>query len=113
VPGIDDTIRNNNYYISVFFSIHIYDLIFITMQPDFNSWPEQHCTKFVFSFFIVIETAPKINLDILQREYKVKKGEDVTIEVKYSSTPKPNDEWFINGRLVKKSKRVKTLLFMF
>jgi hypothetical protein len=65
----------------------------------------------MFSLLLVIETAPKINLDILQREYKVKKGEDITIEVKYSSTPKPNDEWFINGRLMKKSKRVKILLF--
>jgi hypothetical protein len=65
----------------------------------------------LFSLFLVIEAAPKINLDILQREYKVKKGEDVTIEVKYTSTPKPNDEWFINGGLVKKSKRVKTLMF--
>jgi hypothetical protein len=61
--------------------------------------------------FLVIETAPKINVDVLQREYKVKKGEDITIEVKYSSMPKPNDEWFVNDRLMKKSKRVKTLLF--
>jgi hypothetical protein len=65
----------------------------------------------MFSLLLVIETAPKINLDILQREYKVKKGEDLTIEVKYSSTPKPKDEWFINGGLMKKSKRVKTLVF--
>lgn len=49
-------------------------------------------------------------MDVLQKEYKVKKGEDVTIEVQYTSVPKPNDEWFINGKLVKKSKRVKTLL---
>jgi len=62
------------------------------------------------SLFSVIETAPKINLDILQKEYKVKKGEDVTIEVKYTSTPKPNDEWFVSGRLLKKSKRVKISL---
>jgi hypothetical protein len=65
-----------------------------------------------FLLFLVIETAPKINLDILQREYKVKRGEDITIEVKYSSTPTPNDEWFIDGKLVKKSKRVRTLLFI-
>ncbi|PSN52174.1 Titin [Blattella germanica] len=54
----------------------------------------------------IIETAPKINLDILQKEYRVKKGEDVTIEVKYTSTPPPTDEWFVNGTLVKKSKRI-------
>lgn len=64
----------------------------------------------MFSLLVVIETAPKINVDLLQKEYKVKKGEDVTITVKYTSTPKPNDEWFVNGRLVKKSKRVKYLL---
>ena len=61
---------------------------------------------YFIALFAVIETAPKINLDILQKEYKVKKGEDVTIEVKYSSTPPPKDEWFVNGTLVKKSKRV-------
>ena len=48
-------------------------------------------------------------MDVLQKEYKVKKGEDVTIEVQYTSVPKPNDEWFVSGKLVKKSKRVKTL----
>jgi hypothetical protein len=58
--------------------------------------------------FAVIETAPKINA--LQKEYKVKKGEDVTIEVQYTSVPKPNDEWFVSGTVLKKSKRVKTLL---
>jgi hypothetical protein len=47
-------------------------------------------------------------MDVLQKEYKVKKGEDVTIEVHYTSVPKPNDEWFVSGRLVKKSKRVTT-----
>jgi len=64
----------------------------------------------MFSLLLVIETAPKINMDVLQKEYKVKKGEDVTIEVQYTSVPKPNDEWFINGKPVKKTKRVKTLL---
>ncbi|KAJ4429601.1 hypothetical protein ANN_21787, partial [Periplaneta americana] len=54
----------------------------------------------------IIETAPRINVDVLKKEYKVKKGEDVTIEVKYTSTPTPNDEWFVNGKLVKKSKRI-------
>jgi hypothetical protein len=62
----------------------------------------------MFCLFLVIETAPKIYMDVLQKEYKVKKGEDVTIEVKYTSVPKPTDEWFVSGRLVKKSKRVKT-----
>jgi hypothetical protein len=63
-------------------------------------------------FILVIETAPRINMDVLQKEHKVKKGEDVTIEVQYTSMPKPNDEWFISGKLVKKSKRVKTLLYL-
>lgn len=49
-------------------------------------------------------------MDVLQKEYRVKKGEDITIEVKYTSVPKPDDEWFISGRSVKKSKRVTILL---
>lgn len=53
----------------------------------------------------VIEVAPKINPDT-PKKYKVRKGEDVEIVVKFSSTPKPNDEWTVNGHVVTKSKRV-------
>lgn len=49
--------------------------------------------------------APKINPDT-PKKYKVRKGEDVEIVVKFSSTPKPNDEWTVNGYVVTKSKRV-------
>lgn len=49
--------------------------------------------------------APKINPDT-PKKYKVRKGEDVEIVVKFSATPKPNDEWTVNGHVVTKSKRV-------
>ncbi|KAJ8898143.1 hypothetical protein PR048_003503 [Dryococelus australis] len=54
----------------------------------------------------IIEMAPRINLDSLKKVYKVKKGEDVTVEVKYTATPPPEDEWSVNGTVVKKSKKV-------
>lgn len=58
----------------------------------------------------IIETAPKINVESLKKEYRVKKGDDVTIEVKFTATPPPQDEWFINGKLVKKSPKIKQTL---
>lgn len=54
--------------------------------------------------FPVIETAPKIIAG--PKEYKVKKGEDVTFTVKFSGSPKPSEEWTVNGTVVKPSKRV-------
>nr|CAD7257406.1 unnamed protein product [Timema shepardi] len=54
----------------------------------------------------IIETAPKINIEALQKVYKVNKGDDVNISVKYSSTPSPTDEWSVNGKVIKKSKRI-------
>lgn len=57
-----------------------------------------------FVLLSVIEAAPKITLD--KREYKVKQGEDVTIEVKFTSTPPPQEEWSVNGTVIKKSKRI-------
>nr|CAD7570417.1 unnamed protein product [Timema californicum] len=54
----------------------------------------------------IIETAPRINIEALQKVYKVNKGDDVNISVKYSSTPSPTDEWSVNGKVIKKSKRI-------
>ncbi|XP_054276640.1 titin-like [Macrosteles quadrilineatus] len=51
-----------------------------------------------------IEIAPRIKE--APKEYKVKKGEDVTIEVKFTASPPPTDEWTVNGTLIKKSKKV-------
>jgi hypothetical protein len=45
-------------------------------------------------------------MDILQKEYRVRKGEDVNINVKYSAIPQPKDEWFVNGKVIRKTKRV-------
>jgi hypothetical protein len=55
---------------------------------------------------LVIESAPKINMDLVQKEYRLRKGEDVNITIKYSAVPQPQDEWTINGKVIKKSKRV-------
>lgn len=58
-----------------------------------------------FLRFSVVEVPPKINPDT-PKKYKVRKGEDVEVTVKFNATPKPNDEWTVNGRVVTKSKRV-------
>lgn len=52
----------------------------------------------------MIETPPKIIIET--KEYKVKKGEDVTLEVKYTARPQPTDEWIIDGMLIRKSDRM-------
>lgn len=58
----------------------------------------------MFFLISVTETAPKIA--VANREYRIKKGEDVNIQVKYISTPSPKEEWTVNGKVVQKSKRV-------
>lgn len=35
-------------------------------------------------------------------------GDDVEVVVKFTATPTPTDEWTVNGRVVKKSKRIVT-----
>jgi len=45
-------------------------------------------------------------MDLVQKEYRLRKGEDVNITIKYSAVPQPQDEWTINGKVIKKSKRV-------
>lgn len=52
----------------------------------------------------VLEKGPVI--DSFVKEYKVKKGENVTFDVTFTSTSKPIVEWFVNGNVVKKSKKV-------
>ena len=56
-------------------------------------------------YLSVIETPPKINIDS-PKLYKVKKGEDVEINVKFSASPMPTEEWTVNGRVVSKTKRI-------
>lgn len=53
----------------------------------------------------VIETSPKIYPDTL-RKYKTMKGNDIDIIVKFTATPIPIDEWTVNGRVLRKSKRI-------
>lgn len=56
--------------------------------------------------FLEVKIAPKIKIDSTPKEYKVKKGEDVNIEVKFTASPTPTDEWTVNGTVIKKNKRV-------
>lgn len=53
----------------------------------------------------IIETPPKITVD--KKDYKVKKGEEVTMEAKYTARPQPEDEWTVNGKVVVTSKKIK------
>lgn len=50
-----------------------------------------------------IKMPPTIILDDKDREYKVKEGDDVTFNIKYSGTPKPEAEWSVAKTVVKKS----------
>lgn len=52
----------------------------------------------------IVETLPKITLE--KKDYKVRKGDDVTLEAKFTATPKPKDEWTVNGKVIKKSKKL-------
>lgn len=58
----------------------------------------------IYIFLIVIETAPKIQ--VTEKTYKVQKGEDVEIVVKFTGTPKPTAEWSVNGTVITPNKRV-------
>lgn len=53
----------------------------------------------------VIETSPRIYPYTL-RKYKTMKGDDIDIVVKFTAMPTPVDEWTVNGRVLKKSKRI-------
>lgn len=53
----------------------------------------------------VVESPPKISVES-PKKYKVKKGHDVDMTVRFSAAPKPTDEWTVDGRVVTKSKRV-------
>lgn len=54
--------------------------------------------------FVVIPSPPTISLD--QTEIKKLPGEDVTVTVKISGTPKPEVEWSANGTVIRKTKRI-------
>lgn len=52
----------------------------------------------------MVGTPPKITPE--QKEYKVKENDDVTLEVKFTGKPQPTDEWTVNGKVIKKSKKM-------
>lgn len=52
-----------------------------------------------------MEFAPRIiNYD---SEYRIRRGNDVTITVQYEAIPQPNDEWVVSSKIIKKSKHTK------
>ncbi|CAH0745798.1 unnamed protein product, partial [Diatraea saccharalis] len=53
----------------------------------------------------VLESPPRIIS--YDKEYRVKRGNDVTIQVDYEAIPQPNDEWVVNSKIIKKSKHTK------
>jgi hypothetical protein len=54
----------------------------------------------------IIKTAPVISLDDLNKVYKVKKDDEVTFTIKFTATPKPDDEWTVSEKIVNKSDRI-------
>ncbi|CAD6240006.1 GSCOCG00002463001-RA-CDS [Cotesia congregata] len=53
----------------------------------------------------VVEAPPKISIES-PKKYRVKKGHDVDMTVRFSAAPKPTDEWTVDGRVIVKSKRI-------
>lgn len=37
----------------------------------------------------------------------MKRGNDITISVQYEANPRPNDEWVVSSKIIKKSKHTK------
>lgn len=54
----------------------------------------------------MIKSAPVISIDDLNKTYKVKKDDNVTFTVKFNATPKPEDEWTVSEKIIKKSDRI-------
>ncbi|KAK3921146.1 Titin, partial [Frankliniella fusca] len=55
---------------------------------------------------LIVEVSQSIPIiEVPKNEYKVRKGNDVSMEVNFISTPPPTDEWSINGTVIKKSKK--------
>lgn len=57
------------------------------------------------NLFAVVESPPKILT--YEKEYRVKRGGDVSINVLYDAIPQPSDEWIVNSKIIKKSKHMK------
>ncbi|KAG5677714.1 hypothetical protein PVAND_007446 [Polypedilum vanderplanki] len=53
----------------------------------------------------IIKSAPVIALEDLNKTYKVKKDDEVTFTVKFTATPKPDCEWTVSEKIIKKSDR--------
>jgi hypothetical protein len=53
----------------------------------------------------IIKSAPIIALEDLNKTYRVKQDDEVTFNVKFTATPKPDVEWTVSEKVIKKSDR--------
>ncbi|XP_028170388.1 titin-like [Ostrinia furnacalis] len=53
----------------------------------------------------VLESPPRIVE--YDKEYRVKRGNDVVLNVQYEAIPQPNDEWVVNSKIIKKTKHTR------
>lgn len=53
----------------------------------------------------IIKSAPVIALEDLNKVYRVKEDDEVTFNVKFNATPKPECEWTVSERIIMKSDR--------
>jgi hypothetical protein len=54
----------------------------------------------------VIKSAPVINLEDIERIYKVREEEDVTVNIRFNAHPKPEAEWTFEDKTIKTSKKI-------
>ena len=54
----------------------------------------------------IIKSAPVMSLDDLNKTYKVKQDDEVTFNVRFNATPKPDAEWTMSKNIIKKSDRI-------
>ena len=53
-----------------------------------------------------MDRTPKININSLVHEYRVRKGESVTFVVSFTAPSEPFIDWFVNGTLIRKFNKV-------
>ena len=61
--------------------------------------------QIIFFFFVEIKMPPSILLEDNDKIYKIRKNDDVSFNIKFNGTPKPDIEWATNKTIIKKSPR--------
>lgn len=54
----------------------------------------------------LIKSAPVINVEDIERIYKVREDEDVTVNIRFNAHPKPDIEWTFEEKTIKPSDRI-------